>query len=101
VRNPNDAESWFAWVRENFPENPVDLAVDNIRLGRTDEAIEMLDGIRPVANDWIDLWLPVAEPIRRHPIFAGILQHSGLVDYWDEYGWPDLCSRDGDKITCR
>jgi TolB-like protein/Flp pilus assembly protein TadD len=101
VHDPGYAESWFAWVRDNFPENSVDMALDNIRFGRTDKAIEMLDGIQPVANDWIDLWKPVAEPIRRHPIFAGMLTHSGLVEYWEEYGWPDLCSRDGDKITCR
>ena len=101
VRDPRYAESWFAWVRDNLPENSVIMAVDNIRFGRTDKAIEMLDGIQPVANAWIDLWKPVAEPIRRHPIFAGMLTHSGLVEYWEEYGWPDLCSRNGDKITCR
>ena len=101
VRDPEHAESWFAWVGDNFPENPVDMAVDNIRFGRTDEAIEMLDTIQPVANDWIDLWKPVAEPIRRHPIFAGMLQRYGLIASWDEYGWPEFCSRDGDEITCR
>ncbi|NIL95471.1 MAG: tetratricopeptide repeat protein, partial [Woeseiaceae bacterium] len=68
VRDPDKAESWFAWMRDNFPDNPADRVVHSIRFGRTDEAIEMLDSIRPVANDWIPFWRPVAEPIRRHPL---------------------------------
>jgi TolB-like protein/Tfp pilus assembly protein PilF len=101
LRNPDDAESWFAWVLDNFPENATAMVMDNMRLGRADEAIEALASIRPVANEWSLFWLPVAEPIRRHPGFADMLQRHGLTAYWDEYGWPDLCSRDGDTITCR
>jgi TolB-like protein/Tfp pilus assembly protein PilF len=101
VRNPNLAEHWFAWMRSNFPESSVNIALDNIRFGYTDKAIEMLEGIRPVANDWALLWMPIAEPIRRHSSFADLLQRFGLVEYWDRYGWPDLCSRDGNEITCR
>ena len=38
--------------------------------------------------------------LRRHPRFAEVVRAIGLDRYWDYFGWPDLCRRDGDAIVC-
>ncbi len=38
--------------------------------------------------------------LRRHPRFAEIVRAIGLDRYWDYFGWPDMCRRDGDTISC-
>jgi TolB-like protein/tetratricopeptide (TPR) repeat protein len=38
--------------------------------------------------------------VRQHPRFGELVRAIGLDEYWDTYGWPDFCDRDGDSITC-
>ncbi len=38
--------------------------------------------------------------LRRHPRFAEVVRAIGLDRYWDYFGWPGLCRRDGDAIVC-
>ncbi|MDJ0906715.1 MAG: winged helix-turn-helix domain-containing protein [Woeseiaceae bacterium] len=38
--------------------------------------------------------------LRRHPRFAEVVRAVGLDRYWDYFGWPDLCRREGDTIAC-
>jgi len=99
--DPNAVEAYFDWVQDNFPDEPMFVAVDNIRLGRIDVAMDLLADMRITGNDWMALWLPFATPLRRHAGFNALLQNHGLVDYWDEIGWPDACARQDDRITCR
>jgi TolB-like protein/cytochrome c-type biogenesis protein CcmH/NrfG len=47
------------------------------------------------------IWEPEFTRLRNHPRFRAIAQRIGLVDYWREYGWPDLCRPEGDSFTCR
>lgn len=42
-----------------------------------------------------------AAELRRHPRFAALLRQLGLERYWDEFGWPQMCRRDGDDIVCQ
>jgi tetratricopeptide (TPR) repeat protein len=37
--------------------------------------------------------------VRQHPRFGELVRAIGLDEYWDTYGWPDFCDRDGDSIT--
>jgi TolB-like protein/DNA-binding winged helix-turn-helix (wHTH) protein len=37
------------------------------------------------------LWLPQLAPMRRLPAFRDYLRATGLVAYWQEYGWPSFC----------
>ena len=101
LRNPNAAERYLDWIRNNMPEDPWAYALESIRFGRVEQGLDALAELPIVGNDWMDFWLPFAAPLRRHPAFAELLQRFGLVDYWDEYGWPEFCSRDGEQITCR
>ncbi|MGH8101625.1 MAG: tetratricopeptide repeat protein [Chthoniobacterales bacterium] len=53
------------------------------------------------------LWLPedYARKARRHPAFQSFAKRIGLVDYWKQNRWPDLCQptpeRGADTFTCQ
>ncbi len=42
------------------------------------------------------IWFPVMREVRQTPRFKELINEIGLVDYWKEYGWPDLCRPIGD-----
>jgi hypothetical protein len=45
--------------------------------------------------------MPLLDEVRRRPDFGQFLRDVGLVDYWDEFGWPSICRRRaGDFIEC-
>ena len=37
------------------------------------------------------VYYPVMRGVRQLPRFKEFLREIGLVDYWKQYGWPDLC----------
>jgi TolB-like protein/Flp pilus assembly protein TadD len=76
-------------------------AIEYARLGMIDEAVARIKDVDITGNRWGILWLPSMAEMRAHEVFAQLLARDGLIDYWDEIGWPDQCSRDGEKITCR
>jgi TolB-like protein/tetratricopeptide (TPR) repeat protein len=47
------------------------------------------------------VWEPQFTEIRNHTRFQHLATRIGLVDYWREWGWPDLCRAAGDGFTCR
>ena len=53
------------------------------------------------------LWLPenYARKARQHPAFQSFAKRLGLVDYWKQNRWPDLCQpapeRGPDTFTCQ
>jgi TolB-like protein len=53
------------------------------------------------------LWLPIdnVRKVRQHPAFQGFAKRIGLVDYWKQNRWPDLCQpapkRGPDAFTCQ
>ena len=42
------------------------------------------------------IWAPVMKEVRQLPRFKEYVREIGLVDYWKQYGWPDLCHPVGD-----
>jgi TolB-like protein/DNA-binding winged helix-turn-helix (wHTH) protein len=42
-----------------------------------------------------------AEGLRRHPRFGELVRALGLNRYWDQFGWPEMCHKDGEKILCQ
>jgi TolB-like protein/tetratricopeptide (TPR) repeat protein len=47
------------------------------------------------------MWEPEFTGLRNHPRFRAVARRIGLVDYWREYGWPDLCRPRADSFSCR
>jgi hypothetical protein len=46
------------------------------------------------------LWFPVFRDMRRLPQFKEVVRAEGLVEYWREAGWPDLCRPLGEDFEC-
>lgn len=51
---------------------------------------DMLDLGMGYFNFW-RMWEPQLKHLRNHPRFHAIAARSGLLDYWQEVAWPDLC----------
>jgi len=50
----------------------------------------------------IMIWQPVFREVRQLDEFKDYMREIGLVEYWREYGWPDLCRPSGaDDFECR
>ncbi|HEY2464388.1 MAG TPA: winged helix-turn-helix domain-containing protein [Steroidobacteraceae bacterium] len=41
-----------------------------------------------------------AAAVRRDPAFGAFLVKNGVEAYWDRFGWPSACRREGAQIVC-
>ncbi len=51
---------------------------------------------------WVDgllLWGPGTD-LRLQPGYGELMQLRGLVEYWEEFGWGDVCRPDRDTLIC-
>ncbi|MFC1797375.1 tetratricopeptide repeat protein, partial [Pseudomonadota bacterium] len=46
-------------------------------------------------------WGSDMAPFRQDRRFAALVTELGMVDYWREYGWPDVCQPAGDSVICK
>jgi tetratricopeptide (TPR) repeat protein len=47
------------------------------------------------------LWFPQLKEMRQLPDFKAFLREIGIVAYWQDYGWPEICRPlDGDDFAC-
>ena len=69
---------------------------DELALGLVSAALE-----ETRANTYY-LWMPLLKRARHQPAFKTLVRNLGLVDYWQEYGWPEICQpTQGDDFACR
>lgn len=62
-----------------------------------------LDGVQRegYATYQLVFWQPESRALRQHPAFQAYLRRSGLLAFWREHGWPDVCRSDGkDGAIC-
>ena len=45
----------------------------------------------PTDGPSISFWFPHVKAMRALPAFKETLRAMGYVDYWDRFGWPDIC----------
>jgi DNA-binding winged helix-turn-helix (wHTH) protein/TolB-like protein/Flp pilus assembly protein TadD len=51
-------------------------------------------------NDLEFLFSVDAAAVRRDPAFGEFIRNMGIETYWDRFGWPRACHREGSQITC-
>jgi TolB-like protein/tetratricopeptide (TPR) repeat protein len=51
-----------------------------------------------IRGDW---WFATGAPFRQDPRFVELMEAVGLMAFWLEHGWPDLCIPDGEGLRCR
>ncbi len=70
-------------------------------LGRADEffalAAKHIDDQR---LPYVYTLLPEAAPIRTDLRYAGLLEEIGLIEFWQQSGWPSVCQPFDDSIRC-
>jgi TolB-like protein/DNA-binding winged helix-turn-helix (wHTH) protein len=70
-----------------------------------DEAERAVDAGLRLANDRPSfnvefLFSREARGLRSHPRFGELVRAIGLNRYWDRFGWPAMCRKSGETITC-
>jgi TolB-like protein len=100
IRDPQKADAFLSAVADAPDYSSFERGLDRIRFGHVNEGIQLITQAAPDGQDWMVLWLPRFADLRRSPGFVELVRQSGLVDYWDKFGWPSHCTRDGETIRC-
>ena len=69
--------------------------------GNHEFAVELM--ARSVADVGLNIhwmWLPVFDETRKRESYRALLRNIGMVDYWQEYGWPPYCRPVNDTFSC-
>jgi TolB-like protein len=82
----------------NLSERDItDISILAAYFGDPEFAMDTMEkSIRKHAGGLFKIWYPVMKEVRQLPRFKEFVREIGLVDYWKEYGWPDLCRPVGD-----
>ena len=73
-------------------DNLYKIAVWAAYLGDPKFAMEAMEkGLSIQASGVFWFWLPLMRDVRQLPRFKELIKEIGLVDYWNEFGWPDIC----------
>jgi adenylate cyclase len=63
------------------------------------DAIEK--GLSLEAFGVVRVWYPILKEVRQTPRFKALVKEIGLVDYWNKFGWPDICHKlDNGDFVC-
>jgi len=70
-------------------------------IGEADLVFDLLlDGNFTTEQLFIGLFFPKATALRQHPRFYKLVEETGLLEYWQKWGWSDYCEPDGDSFRC-
>jgi TolB-like protein/Flp pilus assembly protein TadD len=62
-------------------------------------------GLSDAYLNWLWQLEPWSRKARQDPSFQGFAKRMGMVDYWKQFGWPDLCkptpAQGPDAFTCQ
>ena len=54
----------------------------------------------PTETRFFALFYPDAGALRQHPRFYSLVEETGLLEYWQKWGWSDYCEPDGESFRC-
>jgi hypothetical protein len=92
-------ESALAALRERYGDGGdvstfvlVQIGVWSAYFGDSELALRALEeATARNAQNALHFWLPSMREVRQTPRFKEFIREVGLVDYWREFGWSDLC----------
>jgi TolB-like protein/Tfp pilus assembly protein PilF len=92
IRAPRPSESPGALVALG------DLAFVYAYVGAQDRLLEGAERSLAIGamGTQVTFWSPTWTPARKTERFKAFVRDAGLVGYWRQRGWPDLCSPQGD-----
>jgi len=69
------------------------------------DAAHVVDGFEPMLREafpsyYLLLWQRDYAQLRNDPAFAALLRRVGIIDYWNENGWPRQCRALGAGLAC-
>jgi TolB-like protein/Flp pilus assembly protein TadD len=104
VRDPAQTDAWLA-LHETPPEA---WRVPPETLAAMDRFDPLLDWFTPerFPHRWMlrSFWLPSTRALREDPRFIPIAKHYGLIELWEQRGYPPGCRRvqdaRGDHLDC-
>ena len=78
------------------------LLAGYVGFGRLDDAYRVVNSNLDLLGQsaWWTFWHSEMAPFRQDSRFASLVTKAGLLDYWREYGWPDVCQPAGDSVNC-
>lgn len=89
-------------TRENkFSAETVYYSALAAHIGEHDMALELIRQALDMASlnfHW--LWLPIFDQTRQQPGFKQLLIDTGIFDYWNQYGWQEVCQPNGSSFSC-
>ncbi len=93
----HDPPAARAWLQEAAPrlsgrtsrELSADYLIAAFAAYYGDHALA-LQTLRKTADTW-SLWQPFNAALRRDPGFAQLIDHLGLISYWQQFGWSAFC----------
>lgn len=70
-------------------------------LGQHELSLDLMSyALEDVWLNFYWLWLPVFDEARKLDSFKELLAGSGILAYWEKYGWPEMCQRVDDSFEC-
>ncbi len=90
-------------LAENESALPLDIVLPGYAaFDRIDDAYRLVNLARDSIDgiSWNTFWQGDLAAFRQDPRFAEFVTEQGLVDYWRENGWPDICQPVGDSVIC-
>jgi TolB-like protein len=82
--------------------NLVDIAFWAAHFGDAEFAMTIMEKVFEYSAESVFyFWLPVMQEVRQTSRFKEFAREIGLVDYWNEFGWPDCCHlMDNGEFEC-
>ena len=79
-----------------------DISLYSAYFGDPEFAMDALEqAVNIQGSNMFCVWLPVFKEVRQLPRFKEYLKKIGLVDYWNKFGWPDMCHQlDNGDFEC-
>jgi len=83
-------------------DNLMEISLWAAYFGDPEFAMDAIEkGLRIDATGIFQVWLPVMHEVRQTPRFKKFIKEIGLVDYWNKFGWPDICRQlDNGDFEC-